>query len=157
MRKRQQTKAFLFYFLMSIILLDFGNKISDLSYNPNFQQMSLEPLFSISHTTNSGSAFGLFSHSSLLLILIGIFAICFLSFYIWKYVTYDKKIELISITLFSAGTLGNLIERIKFGYVVDYIKLNFIDFPIFNIFDCFICLGVVIYCMFVLFNTKELE
>ena len=158
MRNKKREKAFIFYFLMSLILLDFGNKISNkislISNDIDFQNLSLEPLFSISYTTNTGSAFGLFNNSSLFLIIIGIFAIIFLTFYVLKNVTYDKKIELISITLFSSGTLGNLIERIKYGYVIDYIKLNFVDFPVFNIFDCFICLGVIIYCMFILFDIK---
>ena len=57
-----------------------------------------------------------------------------------------------SITLFSSGALGNLIERIQFGYVIDYINLNFINFPVFNMFDIMICLGVFLYFIFVVFD-----
>ena len=155
MKNREQFKAFIFYFLMSIILLDFGNQIRKICLEPAIQGFSLKPLFTVTQTTNTGSAFGLFSNSSLFLILLALCVLVFLTFYVWTKLTYKNKIELLSITLFAAGTLGNLIERVKFGYVIDYIKLSFIDFPIFNVFDIMICLGVTIYCLYSLFDFTK--
>jgi len=63
----------------------------------------------------------------------------------------------LALTLFSAGTLGNVIERFKFGYVVDYIKLNFINFPVFNAFDVMICLGIFVYCLYILLENKKVK
>ena len=154
MKSSSSQKAFIFYFLMSIILLDFGNQIRKLSFNPFFDNFS-NPVFSIIHTTNTGSAFGLFSNNPLPLAIFGIIALSFLTFYVYKNVTFNNKLELLSVTIFAAGALGNLIERVKFGYVIDYIKLNFISFPVFNGFDIMICLGVFLYFLFVLFDLRK--
>ncbi|MBQ8847502.1 MAG: signal peptidase II [Candidatus Gastranaerophilales bacterium] len=147
-------KAFLFYFLMSIIFLDFGNQIKKISYNPYIENHS-NPIFSISHTTNQGGAFGVFQNHTNLLAIFGIIAIALITFYVYKNIKFSDKTALLSITLFTAGALGNLIERITNGYVIDYIKLNFIDFPIFNMFDILICLGIFIYAIFVLIEQKK--
>ena len=53
--------------------------------------------------------------------------------------------------------MGNLIERIKLHHVVDYIKLSFVNFPIFNMFDIMICLGITIYVVFVLIDIEQIK
>ena len=154
MKNNSKQKALIFYFLMSLILLDFGNSLRKLSYNPFFDSYS-NPVFSIKHTTNTGSAFGLFADNSMLLAIFGIVVIAFITFYIYKNITFENKLELLSVTLFVSGALGNLIERLKFGYVIDYINLNFINFPIFNSFDIMICLGVFLYFVFVFLDLRK--
>jgi len=144
MQNNSSKKAFIFYFLMSLILLDFGNSVRKLSYNTSFENYS-NPVFSVVHTNNTGSAFGLFSGNSIILAVFGIVVLAFLTIYVIKNIKFENKTELLSITLFSAGALGNLIERIHFGYVIDYIDLNFINFPVFNAFDIMICIGVFLY------------
>ena len=154
MKNNSAKKALIFYFLMNLILLDFGNQIRKLSFNSFFDNYS-NPVFSITHTTNTGSAFGLFPDNSLPLAVFGVLALAFLVYYIYKNVTFEDKLELIAITLFSAGALGNVVERIKFGYVFDYINLNFINFPVFNSFDIMICLGVFLYLIFTLVDLRK--
>ncbi len=154
MKNNSAKKALIFYFLMNLILLDFGNQLRKLSFNSYFDNYS-NPVFSITHTTNTGSAFGLFANNPLPLAIFGVFALIFLTYYIYKNVTFNDKLELLSITLFSAGALGNVIERIRFGYVFDYINLSFVDFPVFNSFDIMICLGVFIYFIFALIDLRK--
>ena len=154
MKNNILSKAFIFYFLMGLILLDFGNQIRKISYNSFFNDYS-NPIFSIVHTTNTGSAFGLFENNSFPLAVFGFLVLIILTYYIYKNITFNDKLELISWTLFAAGALGNLIERLRFGYVADYIKLNFVDFPIFNCFDIMICLGVFLYLIFVLLDLRK--
>ena len=146
-------RACIFYFLMSIIFWDFGNQLRKISYNSYFDDYK-NPVFSIIHVDNTGSAFGLFQDSTFLLSVLGVIAVIFISFYVFKNISFKDKIELFSLTIFMGGTLGNLYERIKFGHVVDYIKLNFISFPVFNAFDIMICIGVFLYIVFVLFDFK---
>ncbi len=146
-------RACIFYFLMSIIFWDFGNQLRKISYNSYFDDYK-NPVFSIIHVDNTGSAFGLFQDSTFLLSVLGVIAVIFISFYVFKNISFKDKIELFSLTIFMGGTLGNLYERIKFGHVVDYIKLNFINFPVFNAFDIMICIGVFLYIVFVLFDFK---
>ena len=146
-------RACIFYFLMSIIFWDFGNQLRKISYNSYFDDYK-NPVFSIIHVDNTGSAFGLFQDSTFLLSVLWVIAVIFISFYEFKNISFKDKIELFSLTIFMGGTLGNLYERIKFGHVVDYIKLNFISFPVFNAFDIMICIGVFLYIVFVLFDFK---
>ena len=149
-------RAFIFYFLMSIIFWDFGNQLRKISYDSYFDNFK-NPLFSVIHVNNTGSAFGIFQNSTLMLIVVSIIAVALITIYVYKNVSFKDKIELFSLTVFMGGTLGNLFERINNGHVVDYIKLNFIDFPVFNAFDIMICLGVFLYVVFVLFDFKSLK
>ncbi|MBR2405549.1 MAG: signal peptidase II [Clostridia bacterium] len=61
----------------------------------------------------------------------------------------------ISATLILAGGIGNLIDRLVQGYVVDFIKTTFMDFPVFNVADCFIVVGSVLLLVFFLFFYEE--
>ena len=145
-------KACVFFFLMSVIFVDFGNQIRKISYfYPDFNS----PLFSINHINNTGSAFSLFQNHSEILSYFGVIAYILLFYYVFKCVKFKDKVELLSITLSAAGILGNAIERFNFNHVVDYIKLNFIDFPIFNCFDIMICTGCFLYIAFMLSDFKK--
>ena len=149
-------KACIFYFLMTIILLDFGNQIRKISYSPYLENVE-NPIFSIVHANNTGSAFSLFQNQSLILAIFGILVVLFVAYQIFRNVVFQDKLQLLSLTLFSAGTLGNVIERLQYKYVVDYIKLNFIDFPIFNAFDIMICIGIFLYCIYLFLDFKKVK
>ena len=54
--------------------------------------------------------------------------------------------------LIFAGGIGNLIDRVYQGYVIDYFEFLFIDFAIFNVADVYVCVGVGLYAMYVLYT-----
>lgn len=149
-------KACIFYFLMTIILLDFGNQLRNISYYSSVNSVH-NSFLSITHLNNTGSAFSMFQNQAQILAYFGIFVVLFVAFQVFKNVTFNDKNQLLALTLFSAGTLGNVIERFKFGYVVDYIKLNFVDFPVFNAFDVMICTGIFVYCLYILLENKKVK
>ena len=64
-------------------------------------------------------------------------------FSIIKQIKNISTITLFWLSMLTAGISSNLFERLAFGYVRDYFKLNFIDFPVFNISDIFINIGVI--------------
>ncbi|MBO7526901.1 MAG: signal peptidase II, partial [Clostridia bacterium] len=72
---------------------------------------------------------------------------------------FKKKNVLYSISLgmILSGAICNLLDRITFGYVRDFIKLDFINFPIFNIADSAICVGVFLFCIFFIFYVQKKE
>ena len=148
-------RATIFYFFMALILLDFGNQLRKVFQNPLVIQKIDNPVFSIVNVNNTGSAFSLFQNSAEILAIFGILAIIFVGVYVIKFVSFEEKNKLLSLTLFSAGALGNAIERMQFGSVGDYFKLNFIDFPIFNAFDIMICTGIFLYCICILLEYKN--
>ncbi len=145
-------KSFLFYVFLNLILLDFGNQLRNLSFKLIGYK---NPIFSIYHMKNTGSAFSTFENYTFALALLGLVAVIFIGYYIYKNISFQKKLPLIILTLFSAGTLGNMIERLTKGYVVDYIRLNFINFAIFNAFDVMICTSIFIYIVYLLKTTGD--
>lgn len=147
-------KALIFYFLMTIILLDFGNQLRRISHLASLENIN-NSIFSITHLNNTGSAFSMFQNNAKILAIFGIIVILIIAFEVFKNVSFKDKNELLALTLFSAGTLGNIIERLQLGHVVDYVKLNFINFPIFNAFDVMICLGIFIYCIDIILDFKK--
>ena len=148
-------KAVIFYFLMTLILLDFGNHLKNIFENPYIATKLNNNIFSIHFINNTGSAFSLFQDKTFFLALLGIIVIIFISIEIIKNTTFNDKTQLLALTLFSSGALGNAIERIRFGHVADYIKLNFINFPVFNDFDIMICTEIFLYCLYLFFDFKN--
>ena len=99
-------------------------------------------VFSLTYLKNSGAAFSLLENAREFFIIIAIVATTLL----WGYVHHNKSIHLISVSfigLLTAGIMANCHERIVLGYVRDYIHLNFINFPVFNVADVFITIGVI--------------
>ncbi len=101
---------------------------------------------------NTGAAFSMFSNATVFLLILSI--ICLLLYFSFEYLTMENKrgyTFYVATALMVGGTLGNLIDRIAFGYVRDFIKLEFIDFPIFNIADCALTIGVILLVIWLLF------
>ena len=99
-------------------------------------------LFRLDFVKNYGAAFNIFSGSRIFLSIISTTITLFLIYFI-LYKKNLNNLELLSYSFILAGTIGNGIERITKGYVIDFINLNFIDFPVFNIADISINIGVI--------------
>lgn len=123
-----------------IIMLDQISKLIMIDKNINI----LPQLLSFSYTQNTGVAFGLISNN---IIFVIIFNIVILGIIIKFLKENNESIDytvLVSLILILSGGIGNLIDRILRGYVVDFIKFDFINFPIFNVADISITLGIFI-------------
>ena len=100
-------------------------------------------IFSLDYVKNFGAAFNLFSGNRIFLSLVSIIiAILLIYFILNKAVT--NNLDLLSFSFVLGGTIGNGFDRITKGYVIDFINLNFIDFPIFNIADISINIGLIL-------------
>ena len=110
----------------------------------------IKNFFSIRLVHNTGAAFSILSDSRFLLIFIGIAALIGLVFYI-KSLDIIDYIDTFVYSLLLGGIIGNLIDRIIFGYVIDYLSFNFGEFyfPIFNFAD--IC--IVVAALIILIKT----
>ena len=100
-------------------------------------------LFRLDFVKNYGAAFNLFSGSRVFLSIISIFFSIILIYLILKK-NLPKFYNLYSYSFILGGTIGNGIDRIFKGFVIDFINLNFIDFPVFNIADISINIGFII-------------
>ena len=110
-------------------------------------------LFTISYIKNYGAAFNIFTGNRIFLSLVScIFSSIIIYLIIRKKET--KIIDLYSYTFILGGTVGNGFDRIFKGYVIDFINLNFINFPVFNFADLSINIGFIL-ILYNLITTKK--
>lgn len=107
------------------------------------------------YVQNRGIAFGMLQdmHYIIIPLTIAIMALCI--FLAVKAYRKGKKIETLSLVLIVSGAVGNVIDKIRLGYVVDFIHTLFMDFPVFNLADVFICIGAGLLFVYILFFDKE--
>ena len=109
----------------------------------------------LTYVQNTGAAFSSFEGQQwLFAVIFGVFTIAI----IWEYrknTMNFNKFERWCIAAIYAGGLGNMIDRIRLGYVVDMIRTEFMDFPVFNVADCFITCGCFALVISLIFFNKE--
>ena len=102
------------------------------------------------YTENTGASFSILSGKvNFLIVLTTVIIICGIVFLLLKKTKFN--LLYVGVGLALAGGIGNLIDRIFRGYVIDYIQTLFCDFPIFNFADCLICIGagcMIIYTIY---------
>jgi len=101
--------------------------------------------FYITYVKNTGAAWSILSGKQLFLILVSLLVIIVLFIYLYKKKTYTK-LEVIGYSLLISGAVGNLIDRVVYGYVIDYLNFYIFNynFPVFNIADTCIVIGIMI-------------
>lgn len=97
--------------------------------------------FHITLVRNPGAIFGLMAHGRWFFIVVTVVALIILFFLMKNFDSY--KFSRLGITLIVSGAVGNLLDRIRFGYVVDFV--DFRVWPVFNIADAVLCLGAVFF------------
>ncbi len=152
MKKKILKKSGLIFFLISlcVVLLDQIIKFFIRnSMNPGDSIPVINNIFHITYVTNSGAGFGIMQGKISLLIWFSMVVIGIILFY------YDKIQEKKSLQIFSGlilgGILSNLIDRLLFGFVIDF--LDFRIWPVFNIGDSCVCIGV--FFLIIYFIKKE--
>lgn len=111
----------------------------------------IDGFFYITSHRNRGAAFGILQNQQWLFIIITLFVIGFILYYLWK----GKEEHLlmpVALSLVLGGAVGNLIDRVRFQEVVDFIHFQFgsYTFPLFNIADSAIVIGVILLMIFIL-------
>ncbi len=113
------------------------------------------PVFTLNYIKNTGAAFSILQNSRELLIILSMIALVLLALYVIKHIKTISLKSIFFISLLSAGIAGNLHERIVYGYVRDFFQLNFINFPVFNISDIFINVGVIALIILILLKRTK--
>ena len=151
--------SFFYYvlFVAGIVAADQVTKYLTVLYIPSLGVQPLIPgLLQISYVQNTGAAFSSFEGQQWL------FALIFVVFTGLIFYEYFKKpmgfttFERWCIAAIYGGGLGNMIDRVRLGYVVDMIETTFMDFPVFNVADCFITCGCVLLMAHLAFFNKNI-
>lgn len=111
-------------------------------------------VISFSHIHNDGGAWGMFDGAIWLFVVI---FIAFAVFIVWEFskkrMAFDTFERFCIVAVF-AGGLGNIIDRLRLGFVIDMIQTEFINFPVFNVADCFITCGCILLIVHLIFFNR---
>lgn len=104
----------------------------------------IDNFFSLTYVLNDGAAFSLFASKTYLLILISLLCLCFIIYELKNNLA--DRILSVGYSLVLAGLLGNFIDRLIDGYIIDYLSFKIFGFnyPIFNLADILIVIGIII-------------
>ncbi len=121
----------------------------------NFLQLNtpvtlIKNFFYLTLVHNRGAAFGMLRNQLFLFIAISIFAIFFIFFHLRE--KKNSFLNKVSLSLILSGALGNLIDRLRFGYVIDF--LDFRIWPVFNLADSALTIGALLLSWELLFNKN---
>ena len=116
----------------------------------------LDGILELQYLENRGSAFGMLQNQKFFILFVGIVFMTVLFFFLFK-LPGEKKFCIVHIALSAviAGGLGNMADRFRFDYVVDFISFVLINFPIFNVADCYIVVSTILLFLLFLFVYKE--
>ena len=147
---------FMLLFVVGATALDQWTKFLVVENIPLFGHVEFMPDFlSFTYVQNTGAAFSSFRGMQWLFLLV--FAV-FTVGVVWEFI--KKKMPFTTferwcIAAIYAGGLGNMIDRLRLGYVVDMVKTEFMNFPVFNVADCFITCGCILLLVHLFFFNKE--
>ncbi len=110
----------------------------------------IDGIFHLTYVENKGAAFGLLQGKHLFFIFITIIVVVGVSIYYYQ-LPKERKYHWMrfSLTLLVAGAIGNLIDRVRLQYVIDFLYFKLIDFPVFNVADICVVVGVSILMIFI--------
>ena len=136
----------LIFITLIIIIFDVISKIFISNILILNKSITIIPnLFYLTYTHNYGGAWSIFDNSTLFITIVSFLIIIGIIYYLFKNKV-TKKIEIIGYSLLLGGAIGNLIDRIMHGYVIDFLDFYIFgyDFPIFNIADIGIVIGITL-------------
>ena len=134
----------LWWLLVPVLALDRISKRAAVALlAPDGVKTAITGIFSWAYTLNQGAAFSILSGRSLFLILLTVGLIAALIAYQLRHPE-NAAAERIGLWCIVGGGLGNLWDRIIYGYVIDFIRLDFVDFAVFNVADVFVCAGAAL-------------
>lgn len=113
-------------------------------------------VFHLTYVENKGAGWGMFSdHTWLLTVATIIVIVAAVSYVVVK--RPKDQLFLTAFTFMIGGAVGNLVDRVRQGFVIDFLDFTLIDFPVFNIADCFITVGAAIFVIYVIFFSDKKE
>ncbi len=140
----EKTGKFIYFVICYVFFIFTDLYLSSIMVDNLVQGYELSnPVFSLNYIKNTGAAFSIMQNSKELLIILSMIALVLIALYVIHNLKSISLKTCFFTALLSAGIAGNLHERIVYGYVRDYFHINFINFPVFNISDILINVGVI--------------
>ena len=148
----------LFFLFLTLVILDQVTKALVINFFNLYDSVVLLPIVNLTFVVNYGFAFGLLNNPSLNQILVSLVILAIIIYFLYLLIKTQDKIFQLTLTLILAGALGNFIDRIFRGFVIDFIDIYIgkYHWPAFNIADSSITVGFVVLMINILFLNKKL-
>ena len=145
-------------FAIVAVLVIAGDQLSKLWVKTNMNLYDHITFFNqnyveLYYIQNNGAAYSILQGKQTLLILFTLAMMIGIIAYVVAYKKQASKLEIFSLALILGGGIGNLIDRVKYGYVVDFIDTHLI--PVFNVADIGITCGCILFALTILFSKKK--
>ena len=161
MTKLNRGKELLISLISAVLLIIFDQYTKNLAVAGLKGQEDIpiiKDIFELAYVENRGAAFGMLQNQQILFAVLTIAVLAGIVFvYLRLPVTKRFTPAKATLTLLTAGAIGNFIDRVTQGYVVDFFYFKLIDFPVFNVADIYVCVSVFFLAVLLLFYYKEEE
>lgn len=118
----------------------------------------IDGVFELHYLENHGAAFGMLQGQKPLFVFLASFILAVIVYVLLKAPNQNKYIKLhITLVFIAGGAIGNLIDRIRYDYVVDFFYFSLINFPVFNVADIYVTLSAIVLVILLLFVYKEAD
>ena len=145
-----------FYFLFSALVIGLDQWVKFWIVS-NFAlgdtQNIIPNILSFTYVQNTGAAWSIFEGQMGFFTVITLIAVAVVTYLLVRYRN-ENKLFTIGLALVLAGAIGNFIDRVRLGYVVDMFQTDFMNFPIFNVADMSLCIGVGLIFIYTIFDEK---
>ena len=144
--------------LLAILLDQWTKHLASVNLKGNAPVVLIDKVFQLCYLENRGAAFGLLQNQRIFFLICAV-VILVIAIWIYGKLPYKKRYLPLRICIIgiSAGAVGNMIDRIHLGYVVDFFYFNLIDFPIFNVADIYVTVSTIVLVILILFYYQEDE
>ena len=151
------SKKYIFYIVFLTLFLDQVSKRIVIENLETFANgLEISKYFNLVYVENRGVSFGMFSEHDKSFYF-GILSMLVSAYIIYLLVKSNNRIELFGLSLILGGAIGNGVDRLYYGYVVDFIDLhlNNLHWPAFNFADTFITVGAIIFVFSIILDKKN--
>lgn len=167
--KKRDIIVFLIASVAFIVLDQYTKYLTVKNLNLGESANFIKGLLDFTYIRNEGASFGMLQGRQLFFIIITIILLPVITYFYLKIssVINTNKDNVrtsyfiwlkISVILIFSGAVGNFIDRVRLNYVIDFLDVKFMDFPIFNVADCYVTVGVVIlFLLIILMKEQEID
>ena len=143
-------------FIILVLADQWTKKMAVLRLKDQDPIVLIKNVFELYYLENRGAAFGIFQGKRVIFLIITIIILLFLAYCFWR-IPYTRKYATLRgvLVLIAAGAVGNFIDRMYNGYVVDFFYFELIDFPVFNVADIYVTTAAIALIILVIFYYKD--
>ncbi len=114
----------------------------------------IKSVLHLTYLENTGAAFGSLKNSRWVFLAVSTFAIIALVFYMFRFKPKNRVLSA-GLAFIIGGGIGNMIDRIAKGYVVDFVDFRLVNFAVFNVADSFVCVGAALVIIYIFFFAEK--